>query len=389
MKLFPDGFLWGASTASFQVEGGIENNDWAEAAREGRAPPAGAACDFYNRYEADFDIAKGLGMNAQRFSIEWARIEPQEGKFDEAEIEHYRGVLRALHARGLTPMVNLWHFTLPQWFAERGGFLQREAPEIFARYCRFVVERLGSEAELWLTHNEPMVYTSNGYLRGLWPPFLKDPVRYLRIISKIAAAHRAAYKAMKEARPGISIGIAKHNIFFEANGNPFNQLLCRFTDWFWNHRFLQLIAGHQDFIGLNHYFHSKFGETRAERAAMVRSDMGWEVHPTSLLECLRGLKRYNLPIYISEHGVADVEDKLRAAFLRNAARSVHQATQEGLPVKGYFYWSLLDNYEWAHGFTQRFGLIEVNYETMERTVRPSASVYKQIVEANALIDPVR
>src|SRR3989344_2789310 len=142
-----------------------------------------------------------------------------------------------------------------------------------------------------------MVYSSNGYLRGLWPPFLKDPVRYLRIISKIAAAHRAAYKAMKEARPGISIGIAKHNIFFEANGNPFNQLLCRFTDWFWNHRFLQVI--------------------------------------------------------------------------------------------GYFYWSLLDNYEWAHGFTQRFGLIEVNYETMERTVRPSASVYKQIVEANALIDPVR
>ncbi len=382
---FPDGFLWGASTAAYQVEGGIENVDWAQAARAGRVPPIGRACDHYNRFENDFDIAKSLGMNAQRFSIEWARIEPEEGKFDEREIEHYRKVLAALKARGLTPMVNLWHFTLPLWFSENGGFLQKGAPEIFARYCGYVVGKLGAEAELWLTHNEPMVYTSNGYFRGIWPPFLKNPVRYLRVISAIAAAHRAAYAAMKAARPSIKIGIAKHNIYFDSNANPFNKLLCAFMDWFWNHRFLQLIDGYQDFIGLNHYFRRTFGLSAQEREKAVRSDMGWEVHPMSIYYCLMGLKRYGLPIYISEHGLADAADIIRPLFIQNAARAVLRALADGVPVKGYFHWSLLDNYEWAHGFSQRFGLVAVDYDTFERTPRPSAGVYKQICERNALI----
>ena len=379
-KGFPDGFLWGASTAAYQVEGGIEYCDWAEAAREEKVPPAGRACDFYHRYEADFDIAKSLGMNAQRFSIEWARIEPEEGRFDEKEIEHYRALLRALHSRGLTPMVNLWHFTLPMWFSMRGGFLHADAPDRFARYCRFVVERLGGEAELWLTHNEPMVYTSNGYLRGLWPPFLKNPFLFLRIISAVARAHRAAYTAMKQARPQIKVGIAKHNIFFEANANPFNILLCTFMDWFWNHRFLNLIAGHQDFIGLNHYFHRKFGASAREQSEAERSDMGWELHPTSLYECLRALKRYNLPIYVSEHGLADAEDSKRPKFIENAFQNLRRALQEGVALKGYFHWSLLDNYEWTYGFTQRFGLVEVNYETLERRVRGSAREYQRLIE---------
>ncbi len=383
---FPGGFLWGASTAAYQVEGGIENVDWAEAAREGKVPEAGRACDFYNRFESDFDVAVSLGMNAQRFSIEWARIEPQEGKFDEREIEHYRAVLGALKARGLTPMVNLWHFTLPLWFSERGGFLEKGAPEIFARYCRFVVERLGEHTDLWLTHNEPMVYSSKGYWDGVWPPFLRNPLHYLRVISAIAAAHRAAYTAMKTARPEIQVGIAKHNIFFESDMNPFNRIRCALADWFWNHRFLRLIAGYQDFIGLNHYHHRKFGATERERAAAVRSDIGWEVHPTSLYHCLLGLKRYDLPVYVSEHGLADATDSRRAAFIKNAACAVHRAIGEGVPVKGYLHWSLLDNYEWTNGFGPRFGLIEVDYATQERRIRPSAYVYKQICEKNALVD---
>lgn len=383
---FPEDFLWGASTAAYQVEGGIENCDWAEAARAGRVPPAGQACDFYHRFEADFDLAASLGMNAQRFSIEWARIEPEEGKFDESEIEHYRAVLRALRARGLTPMVNLWHFTLPLWFSKRGGFLHRDAPEVFARYCRFVVERLGKEAELWLTHNEPMVYAGKGYWEGLWPPFCKNLLKHLRVVPSVARAHRAAYMAMKDARPEIQIGIAKHNIFFESNWNPVNQLVCVFVDWFWNHRFLQLIDGYQDFIGLNHYHHRKFGATAAEKARVVRSDIGWELHPWSLYRCLVGLKRYGLPIYVSEHGLADAADSRRSEFIKNAARSVHRALEEGVPVKGYLHWSLLDNYEWASGFTPRFGLIEVDYATQERRIRESAYVYKRLCEQNALLD---
>ncbi|MDO8575691.1 MAG: family 1 glycosylhydrolase [bacterium] len=383
---FPDSFLWGASTAAYQVEGGIENVDWAQAAREGKVPAAGRACDFYNRFESDFDIAVSLGMNAQRFSIEWARIEPEEGKFDEQEIAHYRAVFAALKARGLTPIPNLWHFTLPLWFSERGGFLNKKAPEVFARYCRFVIERLGDESDLWLTHNEPMVYSGKGYWDGVWPPFLKSPVQHLRVISAIAAAHRAAYTVMKAARPQIQVGIAKHNIFFESNANPLNRIRCAVTDWFWNHRFLRLIAGYQDFIGLNHYHHRKFGATPGEQAAAVRSDMGWELHPTSLYHCLVGLKRYGLPIYVSEHGLADATDSRRAEFIRNAARSLHRALAEDVPVRGYVHWSMLDNYEWTNGFGPRFGLVEIDYATQKRRIRDSAYVYKQICEKNALLD---
>ena len=390
MKTFPDGFLWGASTAAYQVEGGIENTDWAAAGREGKVPAAGRACDHYHRYGEDFDIARSLGHTSHRFSIEWARIEPEEGKFDEAEIEHYRKVLRALHTRGLTPLVNIWHFTLPSWFAERGGFLHPRAPETFARYAGHVIEHLGGEAELWLTENEPLVYASGGYLLGVWPPFVKrNPFKFLRVCSALVEAHKRAYTAMKGVRPNIRIGVAKHNIFFEANANPFNMLVCALVDRFWNHRFLQRIKGYQDFIGLNHYHHRKFGATAAEKAAAVRSDMGWEVHPTSLYHCLIALKRYNLPVYVSENGIADAADTRRAQFITDAAACVHRAIAEGVPVKGYLYWSLLDNFEWAEGFTKRFGLVEVDYATLARKVRPSAYVYKRVCERNALIDPVR
>ena len=385
-RKFPEGFLWGASTAAYQVEGGIENCDWAQAARDGRVPAAGRACDFYNRYEADFDLAVSLGMNAQRFSIEWARIEPEEGRFNEKEIEHYRAMLRALHVRGLTPIVNLWHFTLPLWFSSRGGFLHKDAPEVFARYCRFIAERLGDEAELWLTHNEPMVYSGKGFWEGVWPPFRKNIFLHLRVVSAVARAHCAAYAAMKDARPTIQVGIAKHNIFFESNWNPANRIVCAFFDWFWNHRFLQLIDGYQDFIGLNHYYHRKFGATKAEKAGIACSDLGWELHPTSLYHCLVALKRYGLPVYVSEHGLADAADSRRPEFIKSAARAVHRALEQGVPVRGYLHWSLLDNYEWASGFTPRFGLVEVNYATLERKVRESASVYKQICEQNALVN---
>lgn len=170
-KKFPLNFYWGAATASYQVEGNIENTDWSQAARDGKVPPAGLLADSYNRYKEDFDIAKKLGHNAHRFSVEWARIEPEEGKFDEKEIVHYREVLEALRQRDIEPFITLWHFTLPLWFSERGGFERDDAPELFARYCAYVVEHLGDLCTNFSTINEPNVFGSNGWLRGSWPPF--------------------------------------------------------------------------------------------------------------------------------------------------------------------------------------------------------------------------
>jgi len=380
MNTFPKNFLWGAATASYQVEGGIENNDWAQAARDGMVPSCGDACDHYNRFEKDFDRAKELNHNFHRFSIEWARIEPREGQWDEKEIEHYRNVLKALNARGITPMVTCWHWTVPQWCAEKGGISNLNFPTYFKRYCKKLVAELGNEAHLWVTINEPLVVASHGYFKGSFPPFRRAPLTYIKTLDTLAEAHMCAYRLMKEERGDIRVGVAKHNIHFDANLNPYNKVRAAFANWWWNDRFLDTIRAHQDFIGLNHYHYVPFGFS----PDLARTDMGWNIYPPALYHAIMRLREYNVPIYITESGLADADDSRRADYIRGYLEEVHRAISDGMPVLGYLYWSLLDNYEWTHGFEKRFGLIEVNYETFERRIRDSARVYADIITRNAL-----
>ena len=382
-KEFPKGFLWGSSTAAYQVEGGIENVDWAEAARNGKVPVCGKAADHYNRFEEDFDLLVNLSQNAHRFSIEWARIEPIEGKFDEEQIEHYRKVLQALKRRGIFPVVNLWHFTLPLWFSESGGFFREDGEKKFARFCAFVFERLADDASgMWITINEPEIWSMKSFVEGVWPPFGRNPFAAISMVKHLSKAHKAAYVAMKKIRPNAKIGVAKHNIYFDASRNILFRPIAAFISWLWNRWFLDMIEGHQDFIGMNHYLHKPIGWKA--KSDVVRSDMGWEVHPESIYRCLLELKRYNLPIYVTESGIADAKDAMRKDFIVGYLHAVHRAIAEGADVRGYFHWSLLDNYEWALGFEKRFGLVEVNYETQVRTIRPSARVYAEICRTGTL-----
>lgn len=383
-RKFPDGFLWGAATASYQVEGGIENNDWAQAAREGKVPPCGRACDHYNRFEADFDLAKELGHNAHRLSIEWARIEPEEGKFDEREIEHYAQVLQALRARGIVPFVTLWHFTQPLWFAHRGGFLHSKSTEVFARYCRFVAERLGHEGIFYMTINEPQIMFLDGQVKGKFPPFNRSLFSGLRAMRGMARAHKAAYAAIHAVHPDAQVGLATHNNYFDFGRNFLAAPLAWFLSWWWNRRFLNVVRGAYDFIGLNHYFHTTIGW---HPGSVPRSDMGWEIHPESLYRCLMELRRYKVPVYITENGLADADDSRRAEYIAGYTEKVLNAIKDGADVRGYLHWSLMDNYEWAEGFTKRFGLIEINYETLARTVRPSARLFAKIASENTLPPP--
>ncbi|MBI2063663.1 MAG: glycoside hydrolase family 1 protein [Candidatus Yanofskybacteria bacterium] len=379
---FPDGFLWGSATASYQVEGGIENNDWAQAAREGKVPAAGRACDQYNRYRDDFDIAKSLGQNAHRFSIEWARIEPEEGSFDEAAIEHYRGVLGALRERGLEPFVTLWHFTLPVWFARIGGFENKKAPFYFARYCEYVVKGLGDSARFWMTINEPMIYASQGYFRGIWPPFSRNILKFKRVVDNLITSHNIAYKKIKGMKSDLQIGIAKNNIDFDSTRfNLVGQLVKFFGYFIWKHYFFKKIRSRQDFIGLNYYFHKHFGYKIYEE----KSDMGSTIYSPAIHHVLTELKKYRKPVYITENGIADATDAKRAEFIKEHLRWVHRAIHDGVDVRGYFYWSLLDNFEWDKGFKPRFGLVEMNYETMGRNIRPSAYEYARICKTNSII----
>ncbi|NBC30798.1 MAG: family 1 glycosylhydrolase [Spirochaetes bacterium] len=405
-KRFPDGFFWGAATASYQVEGGIENNDWAQAARAGRVPECGLACDHFHRYEEDFALAQSLGHTAHRFSLEWARIEPEEGKFNEEAIEHYRQVIRSCRAHGMEPIVTLWHFTLPQWFADMGGFENRAAPEIFARYARYVAQTLGDEVQKLSTMNEPSVYASNGYLRGTWPPFrrfkltdmvsitnsgksyepnpergLKPLYTYLRVRAQLIRVHNMAYQAIKRELPSADVAIVKQVIVFTAAGwNPFHWIKAWFANWQWTHFIMSRVR--VDSIGMNYYLYVPFGHTRQWK----KTDMDWNFAPTRIYDALIMLKRYRKPIFITEAGLADHDDSDRAEYITKQVEATWRAIHDGVDVRGHLYWSLLDNYEWALGFEKRFGLIAIDYETLARTVRPSAYVYKEICERNAVVE---
>ncbi len=332
---FPKGFLWGSATAAYQVEGGIDNCDWAVAGEKGKVPRAGRACDHYNLYEEDFDIAQSLSQNAHRFSIEWARIEPEEGVFDEKEIEHYRRVLNALHKRGLKPFVTLWHYTLPVWFAKKGGFQNRRAPKLFARYCEYVVGELGSKADVWMTMNESIVWSSGGYLRGNWPPFMRNLFAYRKVVRRMIAAHNLAYEKIKAIDPKLQVGIAQNCMYFESSGGWWNNFRRNFSRKFWNHTFLSKIKNHQDFVGLN-YYHAIFYGVQKD---LPKTEMGWWIYPEGLYQVLHELKSYNKPIYITENGIADLKGKTLKQRATELVRITHPDHQERIE-KEYFY--LLD-----------------------------------------------
>ena len=366
MKKFPKNFYWGTATSAYQVEGGIKN-DWSAV---GGKYNAGRACDHYNRFESDFDLAQKMNNNAHRFSIEWARIEPEQGKFDQKEIEHYKKVIKALKDRGLEPFVTLYHWTLPVWFAKKGGWLNKNAVDCFVKYVEFVVKNL-SDVKFWITINESNVYTSHSFLRGDWPPFKKSWFVTNRVLKQLEISHKKSYELIHKINPRFKVGIAKNNIDFRGILGLF------YNNYYWNYKFLNKIKKHQDFIGLNYYFsHSLL--TNLFSFKKQRTDMGWRIVPRGIHRVLKNLEKYNRPIYITENGLADADDKKRAKFITNHLFWIRKAIKQGIDVKGYFHWSLLDNFEWDKGFKPRFGLIEIDYKTLKRKPRPSSKVYAKI-----------
>lgn len=390
----PEGFLLGAASSAYQVEGNNLNADWWKFEQEGRLPKSGDACDHYNRYEEDFGIARDLGMNAFRISIEWSRIEPLENQWNSVAVEHYRKVLKRMKELGLNRMVTLHHFTLPQWLAERGGFENKEGVEAFARFAWFVAHNLGEEIDLWATINEPEVYVGGGYHQGKWPPFKRSLSLAFRVEKNLVEAHKAAYRAIKEALPGAQVGIVKNNVYYEPyrKGNPLDRAAVFLADYFGNHYFLRKVKNQTDFIGLNYYFYDRiklelnkvremnfnFAQNRPEHDQVPRSDMGWRTFPEGIYHLLTDLKKYGKPIYVTENGIANARDDMRKDFVSEHLYWISEAIKNGADVRGYYYWSLTDNYEWADGFGPRFGLVEIDYQSQARKVRESAAVFKEI-----------
>lgn len=380
---FPKGFYWGAASASYQVEGNIFNNDWAKAAEDGFVPFAGDGPDHYSRYEKDFDLAKSIGHNCHRLSIEWSRIEPKEGYFDEKEIEHYKNVIQALEKRGLTPFITLWHFTLPNWFVEKGGFTKKRNVKYFARYAKRVTDSLKDCTAFWTTFNEPMVYASNGWMRGNWPPFrFGHFFEMWNVVNNLARAHNAAYIEIKKHDPDADVSVVKNNIYFHGDTKLWNKAKAKVVSWFWNDRFLRKVKNYCDSIGVNYYFHSEYSSTKSD---YPKSDMGWDLYPEGLYHVLVDVAKYKKPIFVSEAGIADEKDSKRAWYIKELIYNMWLAIDDGVDLRGYMYWSLIDNYEWSFGYQKRFGLIAVDYETKERKIRESAYEYKAICKSNTLL----
>ncbi len=420
---FPTGFLWGAATSSHQVEGGCTNSNWSafESARDAEGRPriaggqvAGDACRHWYRYPEDIGLLAGLGMNAYRFSVEWSKIEPRQGAFDEAALSHYERVVDALLTAGITPMITLHHFTDPLWFSEQGGFAQPGSPEILARFARKVYERLADRVCYWCTINEPSVYAVNGYVTGEFPPAEHDLRKAGLVLGNMLHAHTRMYQACKEVNPAPQIGIAT-NVFVFApyrRGHPMDIIAARLAQRNLNDEFFRYLTTGEwdfhfpfmlrtrlrsmpadafDFIGLNYYtrFHLQFLWHDRTRVRSVHTappekttDMGWEIYPEGLGEVLEMAAGVTAkPLYVTENGIADDSDHKRAPFFLDHLRALAGARRKGIDVRGYFCWSLLDNFEWAHGFTKRFGLYHVDFATQERTLRRGSAVLRDFINA--------
>lgn len=401
---FPEGFLWGTATASYQVEGGI-TNDWSTSGLD-----AGKAAEHYDKFEEDFNAARSLDNNAHRFSIEWARIEPEPGKWDYKEVEHYRKVLQNLKANGLKPMVTLHHFTNPVWVGEMGGWANKHVIPFFEKYVRFIVNQFKDDVELWITINEPNVYAFKAYYAGEWPPYVKNIKMTLQVLKNLIKAHVEAYRAIHDVSDNLKVSFA-HNIaiLHPLNRfNPIDNLLAYIFNKVFNQSFWQSILtgilnigipgllgikepfninlqGSLDFIAFNYYtryFVNARGEQLTRKNADV-SDIGWEIYPEGLLAALKIAGVYaskqNIPIYITENGIDDRQDKKRAKYIISHAMMVWQAIQQGINVKGYIYWTLMDNFEWAEKYGPKFGLMSI-----DRKIRDSAFVYKEIAGQNSI-----
>ncbi|HVO69203.1 MAG TPA: family 1 glycosylhydrolase [Aggregatilineaceae bacterium] len=418
---FPAGFLWGAATSAHQVEGGNTNNNWAAWEQTPghifQNQTAGLACDWWNgRYVEDFDRAAGMHHNAHRFSVEWSRIEPERGKFDSAALDHYARMIAALRERGMEPLVTLHHFTDPLWITALGGWTNPETVRRFERFARLVVEELGQAVTLWCTINEPMVYVGNGYLLGRWPPGQRSPRRSVQVVEQLLRGHAAAYHAIKNLRPEAQVGFANNQIsLITRRPALIHAPASRLLRQVFNQAFIEaLMTGtlrfpfHKvnvpeardavDWIGLNYYFRFLVGfnllapqqlfiQQSRPRRGILGPEGVCEIWPEGLYEQLRWLgERTQKPLYVTENGVPDADDTLRPLHLVRSIRSLWQATNCDYLVRGYFYWTLADNFEWAEGYNPRyrFGLYGCDPETQVRTQRRSAELYGEICAAKAL-----
>jgi len=392
---FPADFLWGAATAAHQVEGDNTNSDWWAFEHDGRTAAiesSGDAIDHFHRYRDDVALLASLGHNAHRLSIEWARIEPAEGEFSRAAIGHYRDVLSALKEHGLVSFVTLHHFTLPAWFAAKGGWLAPDALASFERYVRRVMGELGDLVDFACTINEPQMVALHGYLEGYHPPGVTNPILWRRVGRVLLAAHHRAVEAVRDtsaAQPGLVVQLpylaaARDD---EVTVAYRDAMRAEIVDLYLDA--LELGTG-GDWLGVQYYRKNWVDPASptifaAPPEGVPTTQMGWAVHPDGLRVMLHRAAATGMPLYVTENGIATEDDTERIDYLRGHLRAVADARAEGVDVRGYLHWSAFDNFEWAEGYRPKFGLIAVDREDgFRREPKPSAYAFARVAASGRI-----
>ncbi|MGH7739773.1 MAG: GH1 family beta-glucosidase [bacterium] len=435
---FPKDFIWGAATSSFQIEGspladGAASSNWVEwtktPGRIANGAHADVACDHYHRYASDVQLMKDLGLMSYRFSLSWPRLVPERGRFNEKALDFYKRLLDELQKKGIVPNVTLFHWETPLWAS--GGWENRETALAFGEYAQTIFEKLGDRVFTWATHNEPVVTSQLGYLWGYFPPGKEDRSAFATVAHHLNLSHGLAFRAFREGRYPGELGIVNALAPVRpATENPedvrqadridvlqnrifLDPILGRgYPDYFFEYskklassvaEDLPIIAHPVEFLGVNHYFpmvaryapgSNIFDNDFRFMDGLPMNDLDWQVEPDGLRRLLVRLWKQDgfKKIYITENGIPTrdslrsreetLNDDLRVHYLGTYLAAAQQAIAEGVPLKGYYAWSLMDNFEWCHGYDPRFGLIHVDFKTQERTFKKSAKWYQKVIAEN-------
>jgi beta-glucosidase len=405
-----EAFLWGVATSAFQLEGS-PHADWSSwDVILGEKP---ALTNHYELYREDLALLKNLGVNAYRFSLEWSRIQPREHTWDEMAIKHYLEIIEILDRYGIEPMLTLHHFTHPLWFIKKFPWHEDASVDKYLAYVKRIVAEM-SGVKYWITFNEPYVLVLAGYFEGCTPPGLKNAPLGVKALANILKAHAGAYDIIHGACPDANVSVA-HNMAALTpwkKWNPLDKLLARVAKYFYNHSLLDAfqtgslrikfpfreemeipvaIKGKLDFFGVNYYtrIHMRFNPLKKMGVEMRHldiegrglTDMGWEIHPRGLEKVLCYASRLNVPLIITENGIATRDSQKKIAFMKDHVDVVERCRERGMDIRGYFYWSLIDNYEWLQGLDARFGLYRVDFKTLERIPTNAAAYYSYLIKS--------
>ncbi|MGM0639977.1 MAG: glycoside hydrolase family 1 protein [Thermotogota bacterium] len=406
---FPKDFLWGAATAAHQIEGFNYGSDWYQWEKKGKIKDGSSsekACLSEKYYMRDIDKLNELNLNSYRFSIEWAKIETKKGDFNNKEIERYKNMIRELKKRNIEPIVTLFHFSLPIWFLEMGGFSKVENIKYFTNYVHRIVKELKGMVQYYIIINEPMVYLTQGYLFGEWPPGEKNIKEAYEVGKNLLIMYDKTYNMIKKMEPYSKISIAKHTSVYE----PYSRMSMkdkiaanRIRELF-DHTFVDSIVKQKilppfgekesleynsdlDFLGIN-YYTKRYIKYHKEKKFDIKTksnhltDIGWEFYPEGIEEVLERFSKYDIPIMITENGIADSEDRYRTRYILLTLEKIHYAIKKNIKIIGYMHWSLMDNFEWIEGLSMRFGLYKTDYNNNILILRNSGEIYSKIANKN-------